>query len=290
MTQASSPPGRRHAGRAALRALLARGTCSYAASVFDPFSARMAEELGFPFGILGGSAASLAILGDPDMVLITLGEFAEQVRRIARASALPLVVDADHGYGNALNVRRTVQEIEAAGAAGLTVEDTALPLAFGDIGKSGLIPLDEAVGKLRAAVDARSETDLVIIGRTALAYARDFADLEARAAAYARTGIDALFVGALQTPNQLRAIAGVTRLPLMLGAIRPALDDPALLAECGVKLCLQGHEPFAAGARAVYEALQRQRGATRPALGPDGLVDRIAGKARLADLIRRFMS
>ncbi len=82
--------------------------------------------------MFGGSVASLAVLGDPDIALITLTELAEQMRRMSRAASLPVLVDADHGYGNALNVRRTVQELEAAGAAGLTIEDTLLPQAFGE--------------------------------------------------------------------------------------------------------------------------------------------------------------
>ncbi len=106
-------------------------TCIRPGSVYDATSIRIAEDLGFELGMFGGSVASLAVLGDPDIALITLTELAEQMRRMSRASALPVLVDADHGYGNALNVRRTVQELEAAGAAGLTIEDTLLPQAFG---------------------------------------------------------------------------------------------------------------------------------------------------------------
>ena len=101
--------------REACRALLSGRDVIKPGSVYDPISARIAEDVGFELGLLGGSAASLTILGDPDLLLITLSELAEQVRRICRAGNLPVLVDADHGYGNALNVRRTVQEIEAAG-------------------------------------------------------------------------------------------------------------------------------------------------------------------------------
>src|SRR6185369_6025528 len=100
-------------------------------SVYDATSIRLAEDLGFEAGMFGGSVASLAVLGDPDVTLITLTELAEQMRRMSRAASLPVIVDADHGYGNALNVRRTVQELEAAGAASLTIEDTLLPQAYG---------------------------------------------------------------------------------------------------------------------------------------------------------------
>ena len=135
-----------HKRREALRAILKGSNCIRAGSVYDPVSARIAEDLGFELGMFGGSVASLAILGDPDITLITLTELAEQMRRMSRASSLPVVVDADHGYGNALNVRRTVQELEAAGAAGLTIEDTLLPQAFG-VAEPQLISLEEGVAR-----------------------------------------------------------------------------------------------------------------------------------------------
>ena len=125
-----------------------------AGSVYDATSIRIAEDLGFELGMFGGSVASLVVLGDPDITLITLTELAEQMRRMSRASSLPVLVDADHGYGNALNVRRTVQELEAAGAAGLTIEDTLLPQAYG-AAEPQLISLEEGVGKMKAALDGR---------------------------------------------------------------------------------------------------------------------------------------
>src|SRR5919112_1193362 len=117
--------------REKLRVVLSSATCVHPGSVYDAISIRIAEDLGFELGMFGGSVASLAVLGDPDIALITLTELAEQMRRMSRAAELPVIVDADHGYGNALNVRRTVQELETAGAAGLTIEDTLLPQAFG---------------------------------------------------------------------------------------------------------------------------------------------------------------
>ena len=107
--------------RDALRSILSGSSCIHPGSVYDATSIRIARDLGFAVGMFGGSVASLAVLGDPDITLITLTELAEQMRRMSRAADLPVLVDADHGYGNALNVRRTVQELEAAGAAGLTI-------------------------------------------------------------------------------------------------------------------------------------------------------------------------
>src|SRR6202046_1940427 len=129
-----------------LRSILSGSSCIRPGSVYDAISIRVAEDLGFEVGMFGGSVASLAVLGDPDVALITLTELAEQMRRMSRAAVLPVMVDADHGYGSALKVRRTVEELEAAGAAGLTIEDTLLPQAFGQA-KTQLIPVEEGVGK-----------------------------------------------------------------------------------------------------------------------------------------------
>src|SRR6202008_4837443 len=109
------------------RQLLAGRACIRPASVFDAMSARMAESLSFEAGMFSGSIGSATVLGAPDLVVLTLTEFADQLRRIARASDLPVMVDADHGYGNALNVIRTVEELETAGVAALTIEDSNLP-------------------------------------------------------------------------------------------------------------------------------------------------------------------
>src|SRR6516165_3008340 len=154
--------------REKLRSVLTGPFCIRPGSVYDAISIRIAEDLGFEVGMFGGSVASLAVLGDPDIALITLTELAEQMRRMSRASALPVLVDADHGYGNALNVRRTVSELEAAGAAGLTIEDTLLPQVHGEAGTQ-LISLEESVGKMKAAIDGRGDASLVIMGRTGAA-------------------------------------------------------------------------------------------------------------------------
>src|SRR5438874_8204179 len=173
--------------REALRSILSGPACIRPGSVYDAISVRIAADLGFALGMFGGSVASLAVLGDPDVALITLTELAEQMRRMSRAAPLPVLVDADHGYGNALNVRRTIEELEAAGAAGLTIEDTLLPQAYGAV-EPQLISLEEGVGKMKAAVDARSDPALVIMGRTGTRgggrSATSFGDCVARAKAY----------------------------------------------------------------------------------------------------------
>src|ERR1700757_5137852 len=166
-----------------LREILSGSACIRPGSVYDAISIRIAEDLGFELGMFGGSVASLAVLGDPDITLITLTELCEQMRRMSRAAALPVIVDADHGYGNALNVRRTVQELETAGAAGLTIEDTLLPQAFGGK-KKQLVSLEEGVGKMKAAVDGRGDPTLIVMGRSGAVSITGLDDAIVRAKAY----------------------------------------------------------------------------------------------------------
>src|ERR1700757_1209410 len=149
--------------RRRFRAILKGDRCYHPASVFDPLSARIAQDLGFEVGMFAGSTASLTVLGAPDLILITLSEFAEQAYRINRAFDVPLLVDADHGYGNALNVMRTVQELETAGVSALTIEDTVLPRPYGPAGR-GVTSIEEGVGRMRAALAAREGSHLRIGG------------------------------------------------------------------------------------------------------------------------------
>ncbi len=244
--------------REAFRAILSGHDVIRPGSVYDPISARIAEDLGFELGLLGGSAASLTILGDPDLLLITLSELAEQVRRICRAGNIPVLVDADHGYGNALNVRRTVQELEAAGVAGLTIEDTLLPQAYGQA-KPQLISLEEGVGKMKAALDGRLDPSLVIVGRTGAASITNIDDAVARAKAYEAAGVDALFFTGVKTRAELHAIASATTLPIILGSFDGELSDTVFLGIQRVRVANQGHAPIAAATQAVYETLKSLR-------------------------------
>ncbi|MFH1342222.1 MAG: isocitrate lyase/PEP mutase family protein [Pseudomonadota bacterium] len=277
--------------REALRSILSGSACIRPGSVYDATSIRIAEDLGFELGMFGGSVASLAVLGDPDITLITLTELAEQMRRMSRASALPVLVDADHGYGNALNVRRTVQELETAGAAGMTIEDTWLPQAYG-VAEPQLIPIEEGIGKMKAAVDARSDPALVIMGRTGTRgggpSATHFDDCVARARAYEAVGVDALFFTGLTTRREVETIAAATTLPIVLGNPQGELDDTEFLISQRVRIALQGHAPFAAATLAVYETLKALREGAPPktlkGLASSELTGRVT---READVKRR---
>jgi carboxyvinyl-carboxyphosphonate phosphorylmutase len=249
--------------REALRSILSGSACVHPGSVYDAISIRIAEDLGFKLGMFGGSVASLAVLGDPDVTLITLTELAEQMRRMSRAASLPVLVDADHGYGNALNVRRTVQELETAGAAGLTIEDTLLPQAFGQA-RAQLISLEEGVGKMKAALDGRGDPTLVILARTGAASISGIEDAIARARAYEAVGVDALFFTGIKNRGELEAIATVTKLPIVLGGAPEEMADRDYLAGQRVRIALQGHAPISAATQAVHDTLKALRDGQSP--------------------------
>jgi len=250
--------------RERLRSVLSGNKCIYPGSVFDPLSARIAEKLGFEAGMFAGSVASMTVLGAPDLIVLTLSEFAQQAYRICRAASLPLLCDADHGYGNALNVMRTVEELETAGVAGLSIEDTDLPSPYGSSGKARLISVEEGVGKMRAALAARQDPGLMIAGRTSAPSITDMADAIARARAYEAAGVDAIFLVGIKSRADLEALAQQVRLPLILGGAGKELMDREWLGTRGVRVCLQGHQPFAASVRAVYDTLRALREGTPP--------------------------
>jgi len=259
--------------RVLLRRHLLSSACIQPASVFDPISARIASSIGLDIGMLAGSVASAVILGAPDITLITLTELAEQVRRITRASTLSLIVDADHGYGNALNVMRTVQELENAEVAALTIEDTTLPKTFGKHSDS-LISIDEAIGKLKAALAARKDPATVIIGRTAAMGTEGIAGTLKRLQAYSACGIDALFLTKVTTLEELEAVHTSTQLPIFLGSAPAILQDPVLLAANGVRISLQGHLPLEKMIQSLYASIHEQvkiNQATANVLSPEAV-------------------
>ncbi|HEV7457641.1 MAG TPA: isocitrate lyase/PEP mutase family protein [Roseococcus sp.] len=280
--------------RAAARAVLEGRDCIHPASVHEPVAARIAEDLGFELGMFAGSTGSLAVLGAPDIILLTLTEFAEQARRINRAaSRLPLVVDADHGYGNALNVMRTVEELEVAGVAAMSIEDTALPRPFGT-DKPVLITLDEGVAKMRAAVAARDDASLVIFARTGAVSITGLEDALARVRAYNHTGTDGIFLTGVTKRAELDALAAEAKLPLVLGTLSDEISDRAYLASRGVRIALQGHLPFQAAIQAIHATLKALREGMPPAqvggMAPKALREAAMREADYADLARRFLT
>jgi len=250
--------------RVRFRTLLAGDRCVHPGSVYDAVSARIAEDLGFEVGMFAGSIGSLSVLGAPDIIVLTLTEFAAQAYRICRAGNLSLLVDADHGYGNALNVKRTVEELESAGVSALTIEDTVLPQAFGTLGSTQLLSVEEGIGKMKAALEGRQDKNLVIAGRTSAAAVNGIADAIARAKAYQAAGVDAMFFVGIKTRKELETVSSEISIPIFLGSIGPELSDKDYLSSQGVRIALQGHQPIMAAIRATYETLKALREGTPP--------------------------
>lgn len=267
--------------RKRFRAILNGTECLSPASVYDALSARVAESVGYKLGILAGSVSSNTTLAAPDLILLTLTDFADQVRRMMRVSDLSLLVDADHGYGNALNVMRTVQELEHAGVSAMSIEDTALPIRYGQPeGQDELISTGEMVGKLKAAVAARRDPSTVIAGRTAALKVEDTARTVERVKAYAATGVDCIFVIGVESVDQVKAIHDAAKLPVIVGSA-PASIKREDFAKAGARVLLQGHQPVAAAVkalRAVYEHLHNGGAAA-------DLKDRIASNKEMDALV-----
>jgi carboxyvinyl-carboxyphosphonate phosphorylmutase len=239
--------------RRRLREMLRGSQVIFPASVADPLSARMAEEIGYPACFLAGSLAAMTTLAAPDISLIFLSELVEQTRRICRATDLPLIVDADDGFADPPRLHRAVEELAAAGAAALTIEDTLLPVPAGC--SPSLVPVDEAVQKLRAVLLARRDPDLVVIARTGAAGLTGLDDAIRRARAFEAAGPDALFFTGITHLDQIREISRNVSLPILTGMIESAGPDEAVLAEAGISLYLRGHDAFAAASTAYYRTL-----------------------------------
>ena len=264
------------------RAVLAGDQCVHPASVFDPISARIAEDLGFEVGMLAGSIASFTVLGAPDIIVLTLTEFAQQIHRICRAGNLSLMVDADHGYGNALNVKRTVEELESAGVSALTIEDTVLPRRFG-IGETELISIEEGVGKMKAALSGRQDPSLVVAGRSSALSVTGVEDAIRRTKAYEAAGVDAMFLSGATTKAEVEAVRAEVKIPLMLGGAGGELSDRDFLSANGVRIALQGHLSFSASVKAIYDTLK----SLRDGVAPGDLTDTLATPAMMGNVTRR---
>ena len=249
--------------RERFRGLLNGSRCYHPASVYDALSARIAEDLGYEVGMLAGSTGSLSVLGAPDLIVLTLTEFAAQAYRVCRAGNVALMVDADHGYGNALNVKRTVEELETAGVSALTIEDTVLPRPYGATGVT-LTSIEEGVGKMKAALAGRQDPRLVIAGRTSAIQVTGLEDTIARCQAYEAAGVDALFLAGASTKEQIEAVSQATTVPLMLGGGTDPFADDDWFAAHRVRIVLLGHQPIAAAVQAVYSTMKALRDGTLP--------------------------
>lgn len=215
-----------------LRQLLKESEPILAPGAYDALSARLIEEAGFPVVYMTGFGTSASLLGRPDVGFLTMTEMVDNARRIVQAVGLPVIADADTGYGNPINVIRTVKEYEAAGVAGIHIEDQVGPKKCGHMEGKQLITSSEMVTKLRAAVAARHSADFLIIARTD---ARTVEGLEAaikRAKAYREAGADMLFIEAPQSKEEIAAVArAFPDVPLLFNWVEAGKTPPMPLAE-----------------------------------------------------------
>ena len=264
--------------RERFRRVLSQPSCTVAANIFDPLSARIAQMLDYDVCFLSGSVGKVANLGVPDIVLYNLSDAVDHCRRITRMAEVSLMVDGEDGFGNAVNVMRTVRELEAAGVSAIEIEDNIAPERF-NAPDPGLHATAEQVGKLEAAVAARTDPTTVIVARTAaLTYAPLDEALE-RMRAYAQTGVEAIRLVGLRTRAQLEAVHQATSLPLTVLSPPPdMMHDRAFLAAHGVRVLMLGNPAFAMAVKAIYECFTHVK--------EGGAVEDLADQQASADLLR----
>ncbi|OXM74971.1 carboxyvinyl-carboxyphosphonate phosphorylmutase [Amycolatopsis sp. KNN50.9b] len=290
--------GRGPEPRKRLRELLAAPGPLVAPGAYDALTARLIEQAGFGVVYMTGFGTTASLIGRPDVGLLTGTEMIDNARRIAAAVDVPVIADADTGYGNALNVIRTVQAYEQAGVAGIHLEDQVSPKKCGHLSGKAVIAREEMVGKLRAAVAARRDPDFVLIARTDAAAVHGLADAIGRARAYAAAGADLLFVEAPTSEADLatvaRELSGVA--PLVFNWAEGGRTPPlplARIAELGFALVLYPIGTLlaaTAGVRALLETVRADGtpAAALPGLPSFGEFTGLVGLPEVSDLERRF--
>ena len=243
-----------------LKTLLAGERCIVAPGVADAFAARMVAMEGFDVCYMTGFGTSLTRLGMPDIGLLTMSEMADNAARVADACGIPLVADADTGYGNPMNVRRTIREYERAGVAGLHLEDQAWPKRCGHLAGKRVIPIAEMEAKLKAAVDSRRDPDFVVIARTDAIAVEGFEAALERAERYRAAGADLLFIEAPTSMTQLQTIGQRFKdVPLLYNMAAsgktPALDN-ASMARLGFRIAIFPNWVILAAIPAMRRALR----------------------------------
>ncbi len=249
--------------RQTLRTLISRKAGLVVPGAYDAVSAKLVERAGFPAVYMTGYGTSASRLGLPDLGFAGLAEMVDHARNLASAVRIPLIADADTGYGNALSVRRTVREYEAAGVAALHIEDQVAPKRCGHLAGHQVIPRAEFAGKIRAAVEARTDPDLLVIARTDAISAVDFEEGLRRGEAAAKAGADVLFVEAPRTEEQVARIASELNTPLLYnyapGGRSPLLPF-ASLRQLGYAVILLPVDTLLVAARAIGDFLNELKG------------------------------
>ncbi len=244
-----------------LRSLLAREGCVTLPGVYDGISARMADSMGFEALYMTGYGAVASALGVADAGLATATEMLDRVRCVAAAVRVPFIADGDTGYGGLLNVQRTVRAYAAAGAGGIQLEDQEFPKKCGHTAFRRVIPADDAVAKIRVAVEARPHADFLIVARTDARYAHGLDEALRRAERFLEAGADILFVESPESPEELRRVAenfrGAALLANMVEGGRTPYLSTAELGAMGFKVALYPGTGFLAAAQALQSAYGR---------------------------------
>ena len=234
--------------------VLAQSNALVFPGVYDTLSAKIAEAVGFHLAFVSGYAVSATFIGEPDFGLLTQSEVVDRARRICSSVDIPIIVDADTGYGNPLNVMRTVRELIDAGAAGCFLEDQQWPKRCGHMQGKRIIPRDEYIGKIRAAVDAKEEADFFIVARTDAIAAVDVDEAVARAEAAKEVGADATFIEAPRSAEELAVVGQRAPKPTVANMIEQG-QTPVLpretLAKLGFQLILYPLAGLYASAKAL---------------------------------------
>jgi len=224
-----------------LRDLLDRKDILIAPGAYDALTAKLIQKAGFDAVYMTGAGIAYSSLGKPDIGLLTLNEMVERAARLVEAVEVPVIADADTGYGNAINVIRTVREFERAGVAAIQLEDQALPKRCGHLRGKELISLEEMVGKLRAAAWARTDPALVILARTDARAVLGIEEALRRAKAYAEAGADVLFVEAPESVDEMKMITASLDRPCLANMVeggRTPLSSAEELQQLGYKLVI----------------------------------------------------
>ncbi len=260
---------RRPGGPGRLRALLDSGRTIVAPGAFDPLAARLIEEAGFPAVYMTGFGTAAALIGRPDVGLLTMTEMTDNAARIAACVDIPVIADADTGYGNPLNVIRTVGAFEAAGVAGIHLEDQVAPKKCGHLEGKLVIPAAEMAAKIRAAVDARAQPDFVIIARTDARAVEGLEQALERARLYREAGADALFIEAVVTEQEARQVArAFPDVPLLFNWAEGGKTPPIsldCLTELGYRIVIFPISTLLAATAAMRRVLREIAEAGTPA-------------------------
>ena len=241
-----------------LRELLAKDEIIMAPGAYDVWSARLIEQAGFPAVYLTGYGVSASALGMPDIGLMSFQEILNVVKNMAAAVEVPLIADADNGYGNVLNVVRTVREYERAGAVGIQLEDQVTPKRCGHMEGKELISKEEMTAKIRAAVYAKENPDTVLIARTDAVAVNGFEDAIDRAIAYRQAGADVLFIEAMQKREQVETAGRLVQAPLFANMVeggKTPLYPADQLYEMGFRIVIYPVSALYTATKAVREAL-----------------------------------